>query len=100
MYEQWKKIPDSIQRIKFALASYNCGYGHVRDAQRLAQKYGKDSLNWDNGVDFFMKNLSKSEYYNDPVVHYGYARGSEPYYYVRDIFERYRNYKTITDQSL
>jgi membrane-bound lytic murein transglycosylase F len=100
IYEQWENIPDSIQRIKFTIASYNCGYGHVKDAQRLSQKYGKDSLSWDNGVDYFVKNLSKSDYYNDPVVRYGYARGSETYNYVRDIFVRYRNYKTISNQSL
>ena len=39
-----KQVPDSIQRIKFAMASYNCGYSHVKDAQKLATKYGKDSL--------------------------------------------------------
>ena len=95
MHSYWEHIPDSIQRIKFAMASYNCGYGHVKDAQRLAEKYGKDSLTWDNGVDFFVKNLSNPTYFNDPIVKHGYARGSEPYDYVRDIFERYQNYKTI-----
>ena len=100
MYDQWASIPDSIQRIKFSMASYNCGYGHVKDGQRLARKYGKDSLSWDNGVDYFVLNLSEPEYYNDPVVNYGYARGSETFYYVKDIFERYRNYKTITNRSL
>ena len=95
MHSSWEQIPDSIQRIKFAMASYNCGLGHIKDAQRLAEKYGRDSLSWDNGVDFFVKNLSNPKYFNDPVVKYGYARGSEPYDYVQDIFERYRNYKTI-----
>ena len=95
MHSYWDQIPDSIQRIKFAMASYNCGYGHIRDAQRLAEKYGKDPLIWDNGVDFFVKNLSNPKYFNDPIVKHGYARGSEPYDYVRDIFERYKNYKTI-----
>lgn len=98
MYSYWDEIPDSIQRTKFAMASYNCGYGHIKDAQNLAIKNGKDSLNWDNGVDFFVLNLNKREYYNDEVVEYGYARGSEPYEYVKDIFERYKNYKTFADQ--
>ena len=80
------------------MASYNCGYGHIKDAQKLAIKNGKDSLNWDNGVDFFVLNLNKREYYNDEVVEYGYARGNEPYEYVKDIFERYKNYKTFADQ--
>jgi len=97
MHSYWEQIPDSIQRIKFAMASYNCGLGHIKDAQRLAEKYGRDSLSWDNGVDFFVKNLSNPKYFNDPIVKHGYARGSEPYEYVQDIFERYRNYKTIAN---
>ena len=97
MHGYWEQIPDSIQRIKFAMASYNCGYGHIRDAQRLAEKYGKDPLIWDDGVDYFVRNLSNPKYFNDPIVKHGYARGSEPYEYVRDIFERYKNYKTITN---
>lgn len=98
MYSYWDQIPDSIQRIKFAIASYNCGYGHIKDAQKLAIERGQDSLNWDNGVDYFVLNLSKPEFYNDPVVNYGYARGYEPYNYVKDIFDRYKNYKTIASQ--
>jgi len=98
MYSYWEQVPDSIQRIKFAMASYNCGYSHVKDAQKLAIKYGKDSLTWDDGVDYFVLNLSEPKYYNDPVVNFGYARGYEPYEYVQDIFERYKNYKTFADQ--
>lgn len=96
MYANWENIPDSIQRIKFAMASYNCGFGHIKDAQRLARKYGKDYLRWDEGVDFFVLNLTKPEYYNDEVVKFGYARGYEPYEYVSAIFDRYKKYKTFT----
>lgn len=98
MYGYWDKIPDTIQRIKFAMASYNCGYGHVKDAFKLAKKFNKDTLNWDNGVDFYVLNLSKSEYYNDEVVQYGYARGQEPYDYVDEIFLRYENYKAFIQE--
>lgn len=97
MYSYWDDIPDSIQRIKFSMASYNCGYGHIRDAQKLAEKYGEDQLNWDDAVDQYVLKLSKSKYYNDEVVEFGYARGYEPYHYVRDIFERYQNYKNLTN---
>ncbi|MCK4562290.1 MAG: transglycosylase SLT domain-containing protein, partial [Flavobacteriaceae bacterium] len=92
MYDSWKEIPDSIQRIKFAMASYNSGLGHVMDAKKLAKKYNKDTLNWDNGVDEFILKLSKSKYYNDPITKYGYVRGVEPYNYIIDIFNRYKNY--------
>lgn len=99
MYSYWDQIPDSIQRTKFAMASYNCGYSHVKDAFNLAVKYKKDSLNWDHGVDFYVLNLSKPEFYNDEVVQYGYARGSEPYEYVNEIFRRYENYKDFIKEQ-
>jgi len=98
MFDYWEEIPDTIQRIKFAMASYNSGYGHVKDAQQLAKKYQKDTLNWDNGVDYFMLNLSKPKYYNDPIVSYGYVRGGEPYNYIIDIFNRYTNYKDFVQE--
>lgn len=98
MYTYWEEIPDSIQRIKFAMASYNSGYGHVKDARQLAKKYKKDTLVWDNGVDYFILNLSDPKYYNDPVVNYGYVRGGEPYNYIIDIFNRYTNYKAFVKE--
>ena len=93
MYKNWKEIPDSIQRIKFSMASFNAGYGHVQDAQKLTKKYNGNELVWDNGVDHYILNLSKSKFYNDPVVKYGYVRGSEPYNYIIEIFNRYQHYK-------
>jgi membrane-bound lytic murein transglycosylase F len=97
MWEQWEDIEDSVQRIKFVLASYNCGYYHVRDAQRLTKKNGGNPYIWDNEVDEFILKLSSKEYYTDPVVKYGYARGSEPYKYVQEIFERYVHYNKFVD---
>ena len=93
-YRQWKTIPDSTQRVKFAFATYNAGLGHVLDAQRLAKKYGKNPLVWDDNVEVFIKNLSDPKYYLDPVCYYGYMRGTETYNYVREIFIRFQEYKT------
>ena len=93
----WKSIPDSIQRIKFTLATYNAGLGHVLDAQRLAKKNGKDPLIWDNNVEEYIKLLSQPKYYHDPVCYYGYVRGSETYNYVREIFIRYTEYTSAFD---
>jgi len=91
-YLQDIKIPDS-ERLKFVLAAYNAGYGHIIDARNLAKKYGKDPNVWDNNVAFFIQN--KVEFYNDTVVRYGYLRGSETYRYVNEILERYDHYKNI-----
>jgi len=98
MYKYWEGIPDSIQRVKFSMASFNAGYGHVQDAQRLTKKLKGNPLVWDNGVDKYILNLSKSKYYNDPVVKYGYVRGSETYNYIIDIFNRYQHYKEFAKE--
>ena len=86
------EITDSIEQIKFLLASYNCGLGHVLDARRLAKKYKKNSNNWTNSVDSCVLNLSKKEYYLDSVVYYGYVRGEETFRFVEEIMERYNIY--------
>jgi membrane-bound lytic murein transglycosylase F len=96
-YKGWDEIPDSLQRVKFTLATYNAGKGHVLDAQRLAKKNGKDPLVWDDNVEIFINRLSQPKYYQDPVCYYGYMRGSETYKYVREIFIRFNEYKTAFD---
>jgi len=90
-------ITDSIERIKFSLASYNGGLAHILDARRLASKYGKDPNLWDNNVDYFVLHLSEKKYYHDPLVRNGYMRGWETYQFVKEIFDRYKRYKTLID---
>ncbi|MBQ8956927.1 MAG: transporter substrate-binding domain-containing protein [Bacteroidales bacterium] len=85
------KVSDSTERMKFVLASYNAGLGHVYDAQRLALKYGKDPEVWDNNVDYFI--LNKSKYYNDTCCKAGYLRGSETYRFVEEVLDRYYQYQ-------
>ncbi len=86
-------ISDSAERIKFVLASYNVGIGHVYDAQRLAEKHDKNPIEWDSSVDYYLLNKSKPSFYKDEVVKYGYCRGEEPYDFVYDILDRYEHYK-------
>ncbi len=89
--DYWSSIEDSAQRTRFMLASYNVGQGHVKDAQRLAKKYGKDPEKWEVIRDFLLKK-QKRKYYNDPVVNHGYCRGREPVNYVREIIRRFEHY--------
>ncbi|MFO8067387.1 MAG: transporter substrate-binding domain-containing protein [Bacteroidales bacterium] len=90
-------IEDDNERLKFVLASYNVGIGHVFDARRLAEKFGKDPNVWKDNVDYYVLNKSKPKYYLDPVVRHGYCRGREPYLYVIEILERYEHYKNALD---
>lgn len=82
-------ITNDRERLKFVLASYNVGLGHVRDAQRLAEKFGKDPLKWDDHVEFFLLNKSESKYYSDEVVRWGFCQGSEPCYFVKSVLVNY-----------
>lgn len=91
--EFWKEISDPVERLKFIMASYNAGEGHVKDAQRLAEKYGYEKMKWDGHVEYFLLNKSKPVFYRDPVCKYGYCRGSEPFRYVRSIIKRYAHYR-------
>jgi len=92
-----KEVPDSAERIKFVLAAYNVGLGHVKDAQRLAAKYNKIPIVWTNNVDYFLLNKSASKYYRDPVVKWGYCRGEEPYNYVDKVLSTYHHYVNLIE---
>ena len=86
------------EKIKFMLASYNAGYGHVEDAMKLAEKNGKDPYKWEDNVDYYILNKSNPRYYQDPVVQFGYCRGKEAYNYVYDILSRYEHYKNVIEE--
>lgn len=88
-----KELPVQEQ-IFFSLASYNAGYGHVKDAQRLARKMGLRDDKWFNNVERAMLLLQQRKYYQH--ARFGYVRGSEPVAYVRKIHQRYLSYIKIT----
>jgi membrane-bound lytic murein transglycosylase F len=87
-----KRIDDKDERLKFILASYNCGTGHVEDAQRLAEKYGSNPQDWDDCA-YWLLQESKVQYSEDLVVRYGFCRGIEPVTYVSLILKRFDLYR-------
>lgn len=91
-------IPDSTERIKFVLASYNIGLGHVKDAQRLARKFGKNSHVWEDNVDYYLRNKSSETYFKDPVVRWGYARGEEAFNFVNRVIGNYEHYRNLISE--
>ena len=91
-----KRLPDEIQepdRTWLALAAYNVGMGHLRDAQTLAKRLGKDPWLWSE-LKEVLPLLSKKKYYK--TLKYGYARGHEPVTYVT----RIRNFEDILIQHI
>ena len=95
-YKGFGKVTDPNEKLKFTLASYNAGIGHIYDAQRLAMKYGKNPYLWENNVAEYVRLKSDPEFYNDSVCKHGYLRGSETYMYVEEVLQRYHYYKEKT----
>jgi membrane-bound lytic murein transglycosylase F len=93
LWKRFDAVEDSVQRIKFTMAAYNCGYSHVVDAQSLAKAEGFNEIIWDENVAEMILKLSNREYFAKPFIKYGYVRGREPYNYIDQIFKRYEQYK-------
>lgn len=93
-YNQWaEEIEDSLQCLKFTLATFNSGRGHIDDARALCDVYEMDKNMWDDNVEVMMLNLSKPKYYRDKVVRNGYCRGKETWEYPKEVLHRYDEYK-------
>lgn len=92
----WRnRIHDPQERVKFILASYNAGPGHVQDAQRIAQHMDKNPYVWDNNVAECLLLKSDQKYLAIEGVRHGYCRGKEPYDYVRNIMSLYGMYQSM-----
>ena len=97
--KQRKRVPDEVNaanRVMFALAAYNGGYGHLIDARALAEKLGRDPNLWVENVDYAYSLLSTPEYADK--AKYGYCRSEEITGYVRQITARYLAYKSDIDR--
>ena len=87
-------IRDQYERTNFVLASYNGGAHHIRDAMTLAKRDGKNPHRWSD-VSAYVLKLATPKYYNDPIVKYGYMRGSETVDYVNRIRQRHASYQGV-----
>lgn len=89
------KVLDPEERIKFIIASYNVGVGHILDARQIARDLRLDPDIWTDNVENCILLKSKPEWYRAPNVRFGYCRGIEPYHYVRDVISIYAHYSEI-----
>ena len=92
----YRRIDDKDERIKFVLASYNSGAAHVIDAMELAEKYGKKRYIWFDNVEYYLSQLNKPEFYNDPVCKYGRFGPKETLRYVPFVLDTYERYLSKT----
>ncbi len=90
-----KFVPEDVvgeNRLKFALAAYNVGLGHILDARTLARKMRLNPSVWSD-LKQTLPLLSQKRYYK--TLKHGYARGSEPVRYVDSIY----NFRDILENN-
>jgi len=75
-------IESESDRMDIAMAAYNIGQGHVRDAQKLAITLRMDPNRW-SSLKKVLPLLRYRRYYKDTT--YGYCRGTEPVAYIKQI---------------
>ena len=85
-------------QVRFALAAYNIGPGHIRDARALAKKQGWNPNRWFGNVEKALLLLAKPRYYRKAPL--GYCRGSEAVRYVSEIQSRYDAYVQLTSARM
>ena len=86
LYDRFDDVTDEKNRLLLALASYNVGYGHVRDAQDIVRRRGHDPDLW-LSLRETLPLLRMPEFYLD--TKFGYARGTEPVKYVENVLTYY-----------
>ena len=97
---QTERIPDSVDepdRTWMALAAYNVGFNHIKDARQIVEWQGGDPDTW---VDLSqaLPLLAKQKWYSR--VPYGYARGWEPVLYVNNIRSYYNIIRWLTENEV
>ncbi|MFM6929373.1 MAG: membrane-bound lytic murein transglycosylase MltF [Bdellovibrio sp.] len=79
------KMPQNLNtkdRMALALAAYNVGYAHLRDAQKLAEKMGRNPYSWHHMKEI-LPLLAEPEYAEK--LEYGFARGYETVEFVERV---------------
>jgi len=93
LQDQVQNTVAKADRTWIALAAYNVGIGHIRDAQQLAITMNKNPHSWSD-LKTILPFLAQKQYYQ--TLQYGYARGGEPVQYVK----RIRSYHALLEHFL
>ncbi len=93
---QTERVADSVEepdRTWMALAAYNVGFNHVKDARQIVEWQGGNPDAWVD-ISNALPLLAKREWYSR--VPFGYARGWEPVLYVDNIRAYFNILKWLT----
>ena len=96
---QNERVADTVaepDRTWMALAAYNVGFNHIKDARMIVEWHGGDPDTWVDISDA-LPLLSQQKWYSR--VPFGYARGWEPVLYVNNIRAYYNILKWLTENE-
>ncbi len=96
---QAERVADNVDepdRTWMALAAYNVGFNHLKDAQMITEWRGGDRDLWLD-VSESLPLLAQRKWYSR--VPYGYARGWEPVLYVNNIRQYYNVLVWLTENE-
>jgi membrane-bound lytic murein transglycosylase F len=96
---QTERVADTVDepdRTWMALAAYNVGFNHLKDARLITEWQGGDPDSWID-VSEALPLLAQQKWYSQ--VPFGYARGWEPVLYVNNIRAYYNILKWLTEQE-
>ncbi len=96
---QTERVADSVaepDRTWMALAAYNVGFNHIKDARTIVELQGGDPDTWVDMSDA-LPLLSQRKWYSR--LPYGYARGWEPVLYVNNIRAYYNILLWLTENE-
>ncbi len=96
---QTERVADTVaepDRTWMALAAYNVGFNHIKDARTLVEWDGGDPDTWIDMSDA-LPLLSQRKWYSQ--LPFGYARGWEPVLYVNNIRAYYNILKWLTEKE-
>jgi len=93
---QTERVADSViepDRTWMALAAYNVGFNHIKDARQIVEWQGGNPDTWVD-ISAALPLLAQREWYSR--VPFGYARGWEPVLYVNNIRAYYNILQWLT----
>lgn len=96
---QTERIADTVaepDRTWLALAAYNVGFNHIKDARIIVEWEGGDPDTWVDISDA-LPLLAQRKWYS--LVPFGYARGWEPVLYVNNIRAYYTILQWLTEKE-
>ena len=96
---QTQRIADTVDepdRTWMALAAYNTGFNHIKDARQIVEWQGGNPNTWVD-ISKALPLLARRKWYTR--VPYGYARGWEPVLYVNNIRIYYNILKWLTENE-